>query len=110
MDENRSMSGMRPLRSRATTDGLDRAPHRAFLRAMGLNDEAIARPFIGVVSTAGEITPCNLTLASQAAARQGGRCQSGRHASGIYHHLCLGWPVDESSGHEILPGVAGVDR
>ena len=77
MDENRSMSGMRPLRSRATTDGLDRAPHRAFLRAMGLNDEAIAQPFIGVVSTAGEITPCNLTLAAQAAAAKAGVAKAG---------------------------------
>jgi len=68
MQDTSSISGARPLRSRAITDGLDRAPHRAFLRAMGLNDEAIARPFIGVVSTAGEITPCNLTLAAQAAA------------------------------------------
>jgi len=64
MQDNSSITGARPLRSRAITDGLDRAPHRAFLRAMGLNDEAIARPFIGVVSTAGEITPCNLTLAA----------------------------------------------
>ena len=77
MDENRSMSGMRPLRSRAITDGLDRAPHRAFLRAMGLNDEAIARPFIGVVSTAGEITPCNLTLAAQATAAKAGVAKAG---------------------------------
>ena len=54
-------------RSRITTDGLERTPHRAFLRGMGLDDEAIARPFIGVVSAAGEMTPCNLTLAPQAA-------------------------------------------
>jgi len=38
------------LRSRITTDGLDRTPHRAFMRAMGLDDDAIARPMIGVVS------------------------------------------------------------
>ena len=54
-------------RSRITTTGLDRTPHRAFLRAMGLTDEDIARPFIGVVSTAGETTPCSLPLAAQAA-------------------------------------------
>ena len=40
MQDKSSISGARPLRSRASTDGLDRAPHRAFLRAMGLN----ARP------------------------------------------------------------------
>src|SRR5215813_2899007 len=77
MHDNSSRSGARPLRSRVTTEGLDRAPHRAFLRAMGLNDEAIARPFIGVVSTAGEITPCNLTLAFQAAAAKAGVAKAG---------------------------------
>ena len=30
---------MKKLRSRVTTDGLDRAPHRAFMRAMGLDDQ-----------------------------------------------------------------------
>jgi dihydroxy-acid dehydratase len=54
------------LRSRVTVEGLDRAPHRAFLRGMGLSDEAMARPFIGVVSTHGEVTPCSMTLAPQA--------------------------------------------
>jgi len=58
---------MQKLRSRITTDGIDRAPHRAFMRGMGLDDAAIARPFIGVVTTAGETTPCNGNLAEQAA-------------------------------------------
>ncbi|MEN3384699.1 MAG: dihydroxy-acid dehydratase, partial [Hyphomicrobiales bacterium] len=44
------------LRSRITTDGLDRTPHRAFMRAMGLDDDAIAKPMIGVVSQKGETT------------------------------------------------------
>jgi dihydroxy-acid dehydratase len=55
------------LRSRITTDGVDRAPHRVFMRGMGLDDAAMARPFIGVVTTAGETTPCTGTLAEQAA-------------------------------------------
>ena len=55
------------LRSRITTDGLDRTPHRAFMRGMGLDDEAIARPFVGVVTTESETSPCNLGLADQAA-------------------------------------------
>ncbi len=77
MSDHRRATGNRPLRSRVTTDGLDRAPHRAFLRAMGLDDEAIARPFIGVVSTAGEMTPCNLTLATQATAAKVGIARAG---------------------------------
>lgn len=54
------------LRSRITTDGLDRTPHRAFMRGMGLDDAAIAKPFIGVVSTESEVTPCTIGLAAQA--------------------------------------------
>src|ERR1041385_8101296 len=50
-----------PLRSRITTDGLDRTPHRAFMRAMGLDDAAIGKAMIGVVSQKGEVTPCNMT-------------------------------------------------
>ena len=60
------------LRSRITTDGLDRTPHRAFMRAMGLDDAAIAKPMIGVVSQKGETTPCNMTHAAQAAAAKEG--------------------------------------
>jgi len=77
MSNNRREAGNNTLRSRITVDGLDRAPHRAFLRAMGLDDAAMARPFIGVVSTAGEMTPCNLTLSAQAAAAKMGIVRAG---------------------------------
>ena len=50
------------LPSRITVEGMDRAPHRAFLRGMGLTDEDIAKPFIGVASTDGRVTPCNAKL------------------------------------------------
>src|SRR3978361_771059 len=52
---------MKKWRSRVTTDGLSRAPPRAFSRAMGFDDESIAKPMIGVVSMKGEQTPCNMT-------------------------------------------------
>lgn len=45
-----------------------RAPQRHHLRATGLGDEAIARPFVGVVHTHGEVSPCAMSLAPQAAA------------------------------------------
>lgn len=61
-----SDSKPRKLRSRVTTDGLDRVPHRAFYRGQGLDDDAISRPMIGVVSTAGETSPCNANLGDQA--------------------------------------------
>ncbi len=56
----------RKLRSRITVDGLDRVPHRAFYRGSGLDDEAMSRPMIGVASTHGETSPCNMNLRDQA--------------------------------------------
>src|SRR6266404_43193 len=50
------------LPSRITVEGLDRAPHRAFLRALGLSDADLGKPFVGVASTDGRVTPCNALL------------------------------------------------
>src|SRR5689334_16227529 len=68
---------MKKWRSRVTTDGLDRAPHRAFMRAMGLDDVALAKPMIGVVSMKGEQTPCNMTHDFQVDAAKEGIAEAG---------------------------------
>src|SRR4051794_12231774 len=66
------MASKREYRSRIAIDGLDRTPHRAFLRACGLDDDDLHKPLIGIVSTQGENTPCSMSLAPQAdAARIG---------------------------------------
>ncbi|HZP27074.1 MAG TPA: dihydroxy-acid dehydratase [Dehalococcoidia bacterium] len=52
----------RTYKSDAAKTGPDRAPARAMYRAMGLNDEDIYKPFIGVASTWNEATPCNFHL------------------------------------------------
>lgn len=54
------------LISRTVIDGADRAPHRAFLRATGLDREMMEKPFIGVATTDGEVTPCSMGLKDQA--------------------------------------------
>ena len=46
-------------RSAAITDGVDRAPARAMLKAIGLDDDALARPLIGIATTWIETMPCN---------------------------------------------------
>ena len=79
---------MKKWRSRVTTDGLDRAPHRAFMRAMGLDDEALARPMIGVVSMKGEQTPCNMTHDFQVDAAKTGIAEAGGTPVS-YTHLTL---------------------
>src|SRR5256714_7025390 len=58
----RSCVNTKKLRSRITVDGLDRAPHRAFLRSLGLTDADLAKPFVGIASTDGRVTPCNALL------------------------------------------------
>jgi dihydroxy-acid dehydratase len=50
------------LESRKTLEGPERAPHRAMYKAMGLTDQDLDRPLIGVSSTCNEATPCNIHL------------------------------------------------
>ena len=78
-DSSTPTSGSQPERidkaklpSRHTTIGPERAPHRSFLYAMGLSEDAIAQPFVGVVSTWNEAAPCNITLSRQAQAAKRG--------------------------------------
>ncbi len=63
---------MNKPRSHDVTDGDRRAPARAMLRAVGLTDDDISKPQVGIASSWNEITPCNLSLARLAeAAKQG---------------------------------------
>ncbi len=66
------------LPSRHTTLGAERAPHRAFLYAMGVTEEEVYQPLVGVATTWNEAAPCNIALARQAqAAKQGVRAAGG---------------------------------
>ena len=71
------MSTMKP-RSGLVTDGLERAPARGMLRAVGMGDEDWVKPQIGIASSWNEITPCNLSLDRLAkASKQGVRDAGG---------------------------------
>ncbi len=54
-------------RSRVITDGPDRAPSRAMLKAVGFTDKDLSRPIVGVANTWIEIGPCNFHLRRLAA-------------------------------------------
>ena len=70
------MADMKP-RSHVVTDGMERAPARGMLRAVGMDDEDFSKPQIGVASSWNEITPCNLSLDRLARA-----AKEGVHAAG----------------------------
>ena len=60
------------LPSRHVSIGPERAPHRSYYYAMGLDEADIAKPFVGVVSAGNDSAPCNTTLDAQAdIAREG---------------------------------------
>ncbi len=48
--------------SRAITEGVDRAPARAMLKAIGFTDEDLSRPIVGIANTWTETMPCNFHL------------------------------------------------
>ena len=54
-------SDMKP-RSHEVTDGIQRAPARAMLRAIGMTDDDWGKPQVGVASSWNEVTPCNMSL------------------------------------------------
>lgn len=76
--DNSSEPDLKP-RSRDVTDGMERAPARGMLRAVGMGDEDFSKPLIGIASSWNEVTPCNLSLDRLADA-----AKSGVHAAGGY--------------------------
>jgi dihydroxy-acid dehydratase len=65
------------LPSRHVTEGPSRAPHRSYYYAMGLKDEHIHRPFVGVASCWNEAAPCNIALMRQAQSAKKGVDEAG---------------------------------
>lgn len=70
------MPNMKP-RSGVVTDGLERAPARGMLRAVGMGDEDWVKPQIGIASSWNEITPCNMSLDRLAKASKEGVLAAG---------------------------------
>lgn len=65
------------LPSRHVTEGPERAPHRSYYYAMGMTDEEIHRPFVGVATCWNEAAPCNISLNRQAQAVKKGVIEGG---------------------------------
>ncbi len=65
------------LPSRHVSVGPERAPQRSYYYAMGMTEEEIARPFVGIVSAGNDSAPCNTTLDFQANICRDGVIQGG---------------------------------
>ncbi len=76
MSNKKPTNKMKP-RSGLVTDGMERAPARGMLRAVGMKDEDFAKPQIGIASSWNEITPCNLSLDRLAKSSKKGVIEAG---------------------------------
>jgi dihydroxy-acid dehydratase len=76
MSDKKPINKMKP-RSGLVTDGMERAPARGMLRAVGFKDEDFAKAQIGIASSWNEITPCNLSLDRLAKASKKGVIEAG---------------------------------
>ncbi|BAU40879.1 dihydroxy-acid dehydratase [Leptolyngbya sp. O-77] len=60
------------LRSQVITQGVQRSPNRAMLRAVGFSDDDFNKPIVGVASAHSTITPCNMGIAPLAVKAEAG--------------------------------------
>ena len=72
-------------RSRDVTDGMQKAPARSMLRAVGMTDADWDKPQVGIASAWNEVTPCNMTLRKLAEHAKAGVRDAGAVADGVRH-------------------------
>jgi dihydroxy-acid dehydratase len=97
MDSPREELPKEELRSSEVTQGHERAPARAMLRAVGMTDDDWTKPQVGVASSWNEVTPCNMPLA-----RLAQRAKDGVRAAGGFPMEFVTIAVSDgiSMGHE----------
>src|SRR6516225_5630089 len=89
------------LPSRHVSVGPASAPHRSYYYAMGMTEQEIAQPFVGVVTTWNEAAPCNIALGRQAqAVKKGDKSLPGLMMAMVRLNI----PSVFMYGGSILPG------
>src|SRR5213592_2193201 len=83
------------LRSRTITEGVERTPNRAMLRAVGFGDQDFAKPIVAIANAHSTITPCNarlndLALRAEAAIRQAGGMPQTFGTITVSHGISMG--------------------
>jgi dihydroxy-acid dehydratase len=85
------------IRSIVISEGENRAPNRAMLRAVGFTDDDFKKPMIGVASTWSEVTPCNMHIDKLAVSAKDG-VKKGGGAPLIFNTITVSDGI--SMGHE----------
>jgi dihydroxy-acid dehydratase len=85
------------IRSKVISEGVNRVPNRAMLRAIGFTDEDFKKPMIGVASTWSEVTPCNIHIDALAREAKSG-AESGGGAPMIFNTITVADGI--AMGHE----------
>ncbi|MFC3039580.1 dihydroxy-acid dehydratase [Virgibacillus xinjiangensis] len=65
------------IKSQVFSDDAMRAPNRAMLRAVGIDDEDFKKPMVGIASTWSEVTPCNIHIDDLAISAKKGAKEAG---------------------------------
>src|SRR3972149_4086844 len=95
MLEMKNLKGGWTMRSNAMKKGLERAPHRSLFKALGLTDEEIKQPMIGIANSANEVIPGHLRLhqvsdAVKAGIRMAGGTPLEFFTIGVCHGIVMG--------------------
>ncbi|MCR6112034.1 dihydroxy-acid dehydratase [Bacillus sp. A301a_S52] len=85
------------IRSIDISEGVNRVPNRAMLRAIGFTDEDFKKPMIGIASTWSEVTPCNIHIDDLAREAKSG-AESGGGAPMIFNTITVADGI--AMGHE----------
>ncbi len=92
------------MRSSSVKTGLERAPHRSLFKALGLTDEEMNRPLIGIVSAKSEVVPGHMHLDKIAeAAKAGVRMAGGTPMEFPSIGVCDGIAMGHIGMHYSLP-------
>ena len=98
------------MQSDAIKKGVARAPARAMLKATGLTDADLAKPFVAIANTWTEVTPCNFHLALARGKSEGRHPRRGRHAHRVQYHRDFRRNHHGHRRHEGFAGFARSDR
>ena len=91
------------MKSDAVKTGMQQAPHRSLFNALGMTEEEMKKPLVGIVSSYSEIVPGHMNLDKIVNAVKLGVAMAGRDSCGISGNRSLRWDRYGTYWNEIFP-------